>query len=365
MKKWLKRLWIFFPLIAAALLYFLLPFFPNVAEHVFSRGIFRILSVPIGFFTSIFPFSFTEIFVIILIPLLIFLLVRGIIRLKRAERKKTVLVRGFRKCIAAISIILCVYMLLHGVNFYRLPVSRLMSLDTSECTPEELKTVCEDLAAKMSAKRELCKEDADGHMTFSVERGKILTMAAGNYKKLYEKHPFLWGSVWRAKSVMLSHQWSYTGIAGLYFPPFVEANVNTDMPQCDIPSAAAHEVAHSRGFAREDECNFFAYLSSTSSDSVDFRYSGYLLAYVYCIGALSDYDSSMAADANKLCSDAVKRDLAQRRDYWKQFEGKLDEIAGNINNSFIESQGVKEGSLSYGMVVGLVIADYRVKGILK
>ena len=43
-----------------------------------------------------------------------------------------------------------------------------------------------------------------------------------------------------------------------------------------FPSTAAHELAHTRGFAREDECNFFAFLTSIASDSADCRYSGYL-----------------------------------------------------------------------------------------
>ncbi len=83
------------------------------------------------------------------------------------------------------------------------------------------------------------------------------------------------------KPVQLSHWWSYTGITGMYFPFFAEANVNIDVPDSGIPATAAHELAHTRGFAREDECNFLAYLACIHHSSGDVRYSGYLSAYIF------------------------------------------------------------------------------------
>lgn len=168
-----------------------------------------------------------------------------------------------------------------------------MGLDTSIQSPAYLQRVCIDLAQKASAERELLEEDEDGYTKLSVSKAEILRLADNGYRKLGDTYPYLWGGVWRTKPVLLSHWWSYTGITGMYFPFFAEANVNIDVPDSDIPATAAHELAHTRGFAKEDDCNFFAYLTATHSDSADFRYSGYMLAYIYCSNALYDYDTDM------------------------------------------------------------------------
>ena len=256
------------------------------------------------------------------------------------------------------------YMIMHGVNFYRLPAAELMGIDTAVRSPDFLQQVCIDLAEKASAERLLVEEDAEGCMKLSQSKAATLRLAEEGYHRLSDEYSFLWGGVWRSKSVLLSHWWSYTGITGMYFPLFAEANVNIDIPDWDIPSTAAHELAHTRGFAREDECNFFAYLTSIASDSADFRYSGYLLAYVYCSNALYAYNSEMGDEARAYCSEGVKRDLAASNRYWQQFEGKVQEVSTSVNNAFITSQGDEDGVLSYSRVVQLIVGYYDQQGWL-
>ena len=75
-----------------------------------------------------------------------------------------------------------------------------------------------------------------------------------------------------------------------YCPWLSEVSINTDTPVSEWGHTAAHEIAHTMGFAREDACNFVAYLACVSSDNPDFVYSGYLAAFTYCANALYDYD---------------------------------------------------------------------------
>ena len=90
MKKFLKRFWVFIPLILAVLMYFVLPHFPAVTEYVFSRGLFKVITVPLGFITSLIPISLTEWLVILAIPAILVLLIVLIVKLvKNKNRKKT------------------------------------------------------------------------------------------------------------------------------------------------------------------------------------------------------------------------------------------------------------------------------------
>lgn len=362
MKRWGKacRHGLFLcPALAAFLLAYFLPRVPRFTETVFSRGIFRVLSALLGSLTALFPLSLTELLVVLALPLAVFLTVRLIRAMRRAPRKGPVLAKAGKGAGWVLSGAFLLYMLLHGLNFYRLPADELMGLDTSTASLEELRDICIDLAQKASAEREGLPEDEKGRTRLSMSKSALLRQADNGYRKLEKEYPFLWGAVWRAKPVLLSHWWSYTGITGMYFPMLAEANVNIDVPESGIAVTAAHELAHTRGFAREDECNFFAYLTAIHSDCADYRYSGYLLAYIYCSNALYSYDKEMWGQTRAHCSEGVGRDLGERNEYWKQFEGPVQETSNKVNDQFITSQGDSDGVRSYDRVVNLIVGYYR------
>lgn len=356
-------LWLL-PLLVAVVLYLVLPHFPNVAEWVFARGIFRVVNTVLTYITGILPFSLTELVVVLAIPACITLIVLLIRRLCRKEGRgrfirRTALTLGWILSCTAL-----LYMLTHGCNFYRYSTARLMEMDTATCTPDYLQEVVIDLAKKASAARLEVQTDENGCMQLSESTFSTLWEAEAGFDVLAEEYAFLDGSTFCAKSVQLSHWWSYTGISGMYFPLFGESNVNTDQVDCYIPVTAAHEIAHTRGFAREDECNFYAYLSCTVHPSADYRYSGYLFAYVLCANALYDYDVELWRETRDFLSEGARADLAAHSEYWKQFEGPVEEVSTSVNNGFLTSQGQEEGVLSYGEAVRLIVGYYRQQGLV-
>lgn len=359
------RYWAFtIPALLAVLLLLVLPHCPEFTETVFARGIFRLIAVPLGGLIAVLPFSLTEILAVLALPAFILLLVILIRRLIRSSNRGRMLLKAGRAAGWILSVVFFVYMLLHGLNFYRLPVSDLMDLEPVTPSAAQLRDICIDLAEKASTEREALTEDEDGCVRLSQSVTKTLRLADGGYRNLQGEYAFLFGGTWRAKPVQLSHWWSYTGITGMYFPMLAEANVNIDVPDSSIPATAAHELAHTRGFAREDECNFLAYLTCIHSDSADFRYSGLLMAYIYCSNTLYDYDKDLWGETREACSDGVKRDLGERNRYWKTFEGKVQEISNNVNNSFLTAQGQEKGVLSYDEVVSLIVSYYVREGIV-
>lgn len=358
MKKWLKNLYCLSPAVAAILLFLILPYFPQVTEYGFSRGLFRVISVPLGGALAALPVSLTEILAVLAFPAAVVILVVLIRKLVTSGARKRLLGRVARGMGWVLSSAFLMYGIMHGLNYYRLPAAELMELDTSPQSPEFLQQVCIQLAQEASREREALQEDSRGCMQLSQSIRATLRLADNGYRNLDDQYPFLWGGVWQAKPVMLSHWWSYTGITGMYFPFFAEANVNVDIPDWELPSTAAHELAHTRGFAREDECNFFAFLTCIHSDSADFRYSGYLLAYIYCSNALYAYDQELWQAVQPYVSSGMGRDLQAQNAYWDQFEGEVQEISSSINNSFIEAHGDEDGVLSYNRVVQLVLGYY-------
>ena len=155
---------------------------------------------------------------------------------------------------------------------------------------------------------------------------------------------------------------SYTHITGVYTFFTGEANLNTNFPDYTLPFTAAHELAHQRGFAREDEANFIAFLVCISSDDDYVRYSGYLNLYEYLAGPLSrankDYYSA-------IYYSVPENTILEMRAYSKFFdkyrENIAEKVSESVNNSFLTINGT-EGTKSYGMVVDLAVAFYKDKG---
>lgn len=368
LKRFVKMTWIFYPLVLAVLMYLLLPFFPDFTEYVVSRVLFKIVTVPLGFVTSLLPFSFTELLVITALPLVVTAVVLFVMRMKKTDSKKRTAIKAARCVAGFLSFAALMYMLCHGANYYRRTASELMELDTSPKSAEQLTELCMYLGEKAAQARSEIT-DSSAEYVFSEDMFTELSRAGNGYDKLVAEHPWLWTSVWRQKPVQLSYLWSYTGIVGMYFPFFAECNVNIEQPDYAIPFTAAHESAHSRGVAFEDECNFYAFLSCINSDYPEYRYSGYLNGFIFCANALHDYDKELWEQAWSVVTDGMRADIVADNDYIDRFAntvidgpGDLDinpwEAAGDINDAFIKSQGVTDGALSYDRVTELILAYY-------
>ena len=158
------------------------------------------------------------------------------------------------------------------------------------------------------------------------------------------------------KPVMMSRAMSYTHITGVYTFFTGEANLNVDFPDYTLPYTAAHELAHQRGIAREDEANFVAFLVCAASDDAYIRYCGYRNLYDHVISALYEADPMMYSS---LISYAPRPILREMRAYSQFFDQYRDSIAADVseavNDTYLTMQGT-EGTRSYGMVVDLAVA---------
>ncbi|MBR7132052.1 MAG: DUF3810 domain-containing protein [Clostridia bacterium] len=361
---WLKWIFCAVPAFVAALMYFLLPHFPRFTEYAVARGLFRVIAFPYEWIMSALPFSVTEAVVILALPAIITLLTVWIIRIFRSKNRLITVERGCRFVAWCVSLALLIFMVMDGANFSRVPVGDLLELPDGTYTADDLYTVTCDLAKKASEARKALDEDGKGCAVLSVEQSELLLLADDCFDGLKGDYPFLKTAVWRVKSVRLSHWWSYTGTTGVYCPWLGEANANTDVPDYELGHTAVHEIAHTMGFAKENECNFLSWLACAQSGQPDYTYSGHLQAYIYCANALYRADKELWQKARALCSEAVLRDMRQSNAYWQSFEGEVRETSQKLNDTFIKVNGVESGVLSYNEMVGLMLRYYDKCGLL-
>ena len=109
----------------------------------------------------------------------------------------------------------------------------------------------------------------------------------------------------------------------------------------------ADELAHRQAVTAEDDANFCAYLACMASGSDDFCYSGAFGAYVYCHNALSKVDKSAASQIWSTLSDGVVTDLRAANEHYAQYEGKVQDAAQKVNDTYLKAFSEESGVQSY------------------
>ena len=222
---------------------------------------------------------------------------------------------------------------------------------------EELETVTRWFAALASEYADEVPRDENGACT--TDRDSVLDRAAGVFEGAAELYPFLDGEALRPKPIHFSRIMSYLDFTGFFFPMTGEANLNMDSPVFLLPSTSQHEIAHQRGVAMEQECNFVAVLSCLESEYADFRYAGAALAYIYLGNALAGADYEAYTEIHYSLSDTVRADFKAQSAYWDEFRDSAAQKASNtVYDSFLKSNGQELGMQSYGACVNLLVHYY-------
>jgi hypothetical protein len=206
------------------------------------------------------------------------------------------------------------------------------------------------------------KRDADGH--FAENTRDMLTYSKWVYNNLTDEFPALTGRAIPPKPMIASRVMSFFGYTGIYFALTGEANLNTDSPLCLLPATAAHELAHSRGVAAEQEANFAGIAACLTSDLPAYEYSGYLMGLIYLGNALykesPDAYFAIAADYNA----DVRRDLTDNAEYWAvaESDGVAAAAVTAMYDGFLRTNGQELGIKSYGACVDLLVSWLGTRG---
>ncbi len=336
--------------------------FPNMVERYYSRLIYKGLSQVISGVTGVFSFSVAEVLVVLASGAVMIGIVKGIAELiKNPGNRLTLLLRRLLTVVIIISVAYFCFIIIWGLNYHRLPISEIINLRVEETSTEELKGLCAYLIEEANGLRGFMTEDQRGIMTSIVGVQDMLKRAHRGYDAVAGIIPELAGRYGRPKGVMLSVVLSYQGIGGIYFPFTGEANVNISEPHFIIPFTASHEMAHQRGFAREDEANYIGHLACVMHPDKDFQYSGIMAALQYSMNALARQDVGSYRVLREGYSDGVRRDFDAWSEHCKKYDGALRRTTDRINDAYLQSNIQRDGVQSYGRMVDLLLAHYRDK----
>lgn len=301
-------------------------------------------------------FSIAELLIVLTVVGLLFYLlffIEGVVRRGHFFR------RLYRLVLTLVCLVLVVYAgfcVLWGVYFYGDDFMTQSGLESGEVSVEQLRTVTAFFASLANETAGLVERDAEG--VCATDRQAVLERSGGLYAALEADFPCLEGPPLRAKGLMLSRLLSYTDFTGFFFPFTGEANVNTDFPPALFAATVAHELAHQRGVAKEQEANFVAVLACLRNDDPDFTYSAALLAYTYLGNALAQADREGWQEIYSGLSDLVLRDFEADNAYWARFRTPVRTVSNTVYENFMYSYDQTLGLRSYGACVDLLVNYY-------
>lgn len=340
--------------------------FPGAVERVYSTGLYPVLAGTLGRLTSLLPFSLVELFLVSLLVLLLsmvgLLIVKAVkVRAKRETPEPVGIWQVLERVIKLVSCILFAFVLLCGLNYYRPEFTTFSGLTVRSSTTAELTALCSELAQEASRLRGEVAVDENGVTKLSQSIWATAREAKRTFAGLADDYAVLPDLGITPKPVLNSWWMSMTQITGVFSPYTYEANVNVAAPDYSIPATMSHELAHTRGFMREDEANFIAYLACKQSGSAEFRYSGVMLALIHSTNRLYAVNRDAYSFVSAQMSEGVHRDFADNNAYWAKFEGPVAAVSTAVNNTYLRANNQSDGVQSYGRMVDLLLADYRAR----
>jgi hypothetical protein len=330
--------------------------YPKLIESYYSNSMDKFLRQVLSNITGVFPFSVAEFLVLALIIIFVILLIIFVIKIISGEA-----INHFINISVYISILYILFMLLWGLNYDRLSFDKITGLKIEKSSKEQLIGLCKELINKTNTLRSSVQENSNGIMIVQGGVKSVLLRATKGYDKASKVYEELGGKYGPPKAIFFSNLMSYTGITGIYMPYTGEANVNVSIPDFMLPFTTAHEMAHQRGFAREDEANYIAYVVCSMHPDVDFKYSGAMLALINSMNALYSVDTKSYKLLYSQYSEGVKKDLDYNTEFWLKYRGKVERITNKVNDSYLKSNGQNDGVESYGRMVDLLLAEYKNK----
>ena len=213
---------------------------------------------------------------------------------------------------AVIAMLLCLFVGLSGINRYAPSVAESMRLEVrADYTAKELRSAADYYLDGANQAAEKVSRGFDGqfHAADFETLGEQLGSGMRNMvrKDAHRSYVFGGSTVPPKKLKLLAR---YSDVPSVYSCLTGECCINPDVEDTAMPFLMSCEAAHRMSIAREGDAEFVAILACIASDSKDYNYSGYFMAYRFCMEALSQIDPGAADEVAQNESALLRNDLA-------------------------------------------------------
>ena len=315
----------------------------------------------LGRLRSVFPFSVAEALTALFLVGSVFWVVRAVVLVIRRREGKVFL----RRLLALVSILLWLWAAvcwMWNAAYYASSFQEKSGLTVQPYSVETLTQVTALFAQRAAEFSTQVERDGEG--LFAEDRADLFARGVSIYEELTREFPCLEleRSV-QVKPLFFSRLQSILGFTGVYFPFTGEANVNVDAPLCLLPATIAHEMAHQRMVASEQEANFVGIAAAVTSGDPAFQYSGYLMGLIQLCNALAPVDrEAWNGIVQQYFTQELANDWNFNNAYWDELSSPVEDAAGQVYDTFLKSNDQELGMRSYGACVDLLVAYFGGEG---
>lgn len=161
------------------------------------------------------------------------------------------------------------------------------------------------------------------------------------------------------KPLLSSIVFTWLGIGGFYFPFTAEANINALQPEWQRVFTFAHEKAHQRFVASEDEANFAGFLACVYAEDPFVQYGGWMFAQRQILFVLTANDPYRLIGILERRHPGVQRDVNFGKAFWDRYYGTATVVGKAVNDGYLRLNGVRGGIHSYSASLVLVVEWLR------
>ncbi len=329
----------------------------------YSNTVSAFLRYVLSVVTGILPFSLAEMLVVIGLPIILVYTLVKLVRWVFFKRKNAA--RALLYVFNAVVLCFSLFVNTFGVCYNTASLEKRMGLQREKINKFQLELLAKQFSVALEKDVKNVRFDEEtGASVMPYSWDELNSKLDKGYEKLRADYDFLSYCNADAKKILFSPIMTYTHISGIYMPLTGEANVNTNYPKYVVAYSTAHEKAHQRGVASEDEANFVAYLACIASEDDYLVYCAHMSMYDYMLSALYSSDEELY---RKLIEESPKEVFGEMYAYSVFFDkyrdSKASEVADNVNDTYLKTLGQEEGIQSYGLVVELMAAYAKKYGI--
>lgn len=331
---------------------------PGVTEVIYSNGLFVAIRYFLDYTIGLLPFPFT----FALFFILLFILGRRVWKRIRNKEKRPLLQRlkAFGYSVAAvIGGAIFFFMFLWGFNYARLSLEEKTGLNVTPLSLEELKQEADEVLAIAAQRRAAIPNVTDSALTANDLPGNLENEMRLNLEVALRNQGYSGLGEVRCRMIEPKGFMRGLGIQGIYNPFTGEGNVDAAADPRNLPFTMAHEMAHGYGFTDEGTCNYLAFQACIASDDPYIQYCAWevLLRYLRSELRELDYDYYEAFLAKMPVGIQADRrhtiQLAEQHPMW------FENFSRGVNDLYLKTQGVEEGTKSYDRLVSMVAAWRR------
>ena len=311
----------------------------------------------LGRLWSVFPFSVAEVLTALVLAGSVFWIIRAVVLVIRRREGKAFLRRLLALACAVLWLWAAVCWMWNAA-YYASGFQEKSGLTVEPYSVETLAQVTALFAQRAAEYSTRVARDEAG--LFAEDREELFDRGASIYEELTREFPCLeLETSLRVKPLVFSRLQSILGFTGVYFPFTGEANVNVDAPLCLLPATIAHEMAHQRMVASEQEANFVGIAAAVTSGDPVFQYSGYLMGLIQLCNALVPVDGEAWNEiVQQYFTQEMANDWNDNNAYWAALSSPVEDAAGQVYDTFLKSNDQELGMRSYGACVDLLVAYF-------